>query len=185
MVLPSTGNTISFNDIRIELGVGSASPFDIAGAAAGTFSQIQNCQAPWPDSGSTQGANPDAINEWWSYDHSKTGSLWAQGNVGSSCFNLCNGSAGCNQVIYQFGSKYYQGSDRCIASSIMNTSFVAPTTCIGGTNIGQTCYTFVNSEITSTETCTACLPNGDPCPPDPTDCCSGGCCNGFCDANPC
>jgi len=180
MVLPSTGNTISFNDIRIELGFPTQTSFNIRDAELGNYSPIQNCAVPYPTSSS-----PASLSEWWSYAHNQTGSFWAEGKTGDSCFNICNGTVSCNQTIYTYGSTYYGGNDRCNSGTAMNTFFIAPTACSGGTFVNQTCYNFVNGVVSSTETCTLCIPNGDPCPPDPTDCCSGGCCNGYCDANPC
>ena len=180
MVLPSTGNLISFNQIRIELGVPGATGFNLGGAASGDYAVIQNCQSPFPTA-----TDPDAINEWWGYDNSIRASQFGQGKTGTSCSSICNGTVDCNQVVYNYGSTYYVGDNACRSSFLGNTFFIAPTACSGGTFSGQTCYEFVNGTIASTETCVLCSPNGDPCPPDPTDCCSGGCCNGYCDANPC
>ena len=181
MVLPSTGNTISFNDIRIELGVGGASPFDIASAAGGTVGNgVQNCQSPFPDS-----VIPHNISEWWSYNGSQTASLFLTGDDSTiSCAVACAGTApfSCFDTIYNFGSGYYSDTNCKLPFS---GYIVQPTNCSSGTKEGQTCYEISNGSLISQTTCTTCLPNGDPCPPDPTDCCSGGCCNGFCDANPC
>lgn len=185
--LPSTGNTISFNDIRIELGVGSATPFDIAGAAAGNFGNgVQNCQGPWPDSGSAAGTNPDSISEWWSYNGSQTASFFLTGDdSGNSCADACYGSApySCFDTIYKFNpsSKYY---------SDVNCKFpysgyiVAPTNCTSGTKIGQTCYEISSGVEISQYTCTSCAPFGGACV-DSSDCCDGGCCNGFCALQAC
>lgn len=179
MVLPSTGNLISFNQIRIELGVPGATGFNLGQAADGYYNAIQNCQSPYPNA-----TNPDAISEWWSYDHSKTGSLWAQGKTGTSCYNVCNGSVGCDANIYSYGSTYYDGTDRCYPAYLANGAFIAPTACSGGTFSGQTCYTFSGGTITATETCTLCTPLGTPCI-DGSTCCSGACCNGYCDTQAC
>ena len=184
MVLPSTGNLISFNQIRIELGVPSQTGFDLGRAADGYFSPIQNCQSPFPTFG-----NPDAINEWWGYDHSKTGSYFAEGKTGGDCNSICNSSVsptpGCNQVIYNYGSTYYVGTDRCTTASLANVSFIPPTSCFGGGVFsGQTCYTFSGGALVSTQTCVLCSPLGDPCV-DGSTCCSGACCNGYCDTSAC
>lgn len=179
MVLPSTGNTISFNQIRIEILVPTQVGFSLGLAADGYYNALQNCQSPFPD-----GVDPDRMSEWWNYDHSKSGSLWAQGKTGTSCFNVCNGSVSCNDVIYNYGSTYYVGTDRCTAGSAANTSFIAPTSCFGGTFSGQTCYTFSGGTITATETCVLCSPLGDPCI-DGSTCCSGACCNGYCATSAC
>ncbi len=177
MVLPSTGNLISFNQIRIELGVPSQPGFDIGRAADGFFSPIQNCENPYPTP-----TNPDAISEWWSYDQSKKASFFADGKTGDTCYNICNGAVSCNVSVYSFNSLYYTGDNVC--TTLINTKFIPPTACSGGTFSGQTCYTFTNGTITATEICTLCSPLGDACI-DGSTCCSGACCNGFCDTSAC
>jgi len=179
MVLPSTGNTISFNNIRIELGVPGATGFNLGGAASGDYSVIQNCQTPYPNA-----TNPDSMSEWWSYDHSKTGSFFAEGKTGTSCFNVCNGAVSCNETVYNYGSTYYLGTNKCLSPSLANTFFIPPTSCAGGTFSGQTCYEFSGGAIVSTTTCVLCSPLGDPCI-DGSTCCSGACCNGYCATSAC
>jgi hypothetical protein len=180
MALPSTGNPISFNQIRIELGFPNQPSFDIRNAELGNYSPIQNCAPPRPNA-----ATPSSLSEWWSYAHNQTGSFFAEGKTGGDCSSICNGAVSCNETIYTYGGTYYAGNNRCNPGTTANTYFIAPTACSGGTFENQTCYEFVNGTISSTETCTFCFPNGDPCPPNPEDCCSGGCCNGYCDPNPC
>ena len=179
MVLPSTGNTISFNQIRIELLVPSQTGFDIGRASDGFFNPIQNCQSPFPTAG-----NPDSISEWWGYDHSKTGSYFAEGKTGGDCNSICNGTVGCNQVVYNYGSTYYVGSNNCTGSALANTYFIPPTACFGGTFSGQTCYQFSGGAIVSTTTCVLCSPLGEPCI-DGSTCCSGACCDGYCATSAC
>lgn len=180
MVLPSTGNLISFNQIRIELGVPSQPGFDLGRAADGFFSTLQNCQSPFPTP-----TNPDAISEWWSYDHSKTGSFFADGKSGASCYNICNGAVSCDTSIYSFNSTYYTNSDKCTAGTTASTFFISPTACSGGTFSGQTCYEFANGTIVSEEICALCAPLGDPCIVS-EDCCSPyGCCDGYCATEAC
>lgn len=177
--LPSTGNTISFNDIRIELGVGSASPFDIAGAAADDFSQIQHCAGPWPDSGSAQGTNPDSISEWWSYNHSIRATVFVTGDDSTiSCDVACAGTApyNCFDTVYNYGSGYYV-NDTC--RNTFTGYIVQPTNCSSGTKTDQTCYYISNGALISETPCPApCNANGTPCI-DSSTCC-GGCCNGYC-----
>lgn len=149
MVLPSTGNTISFNDIRIELGVGSASPFDLAGAAADNFGQIQNCQSPYPTA-----ADPDSINEWWSYNHLIRATQFLVGDDSNvNCATACAGTApfNCFDSIYNYGAGYYS-DDAC---RLPYSGFiVAPTNCSSGTKEGQTCYEISNGSLISQTTCT-------------------------------
>lgn len=63
MVLPSSGQ-ISFNDLRVELGVSSQAPFSIASASAGTYATINTNSPVYPDA-----AAPHLISEWYSYNH--------------------------------------------------------------------------------------------------------------------
>jgi len=70
MVLPSAPNQISFNDIRIELNVPSQSPVSLNSASLGFYGAIQQCQNPFPTP-----TDPDAISEWYGYNHSATASL--------------------------------------------------------------------------------------------------------------
>lgn len=179
MVLPSTGNLISFNQIRIELGVPGATGFNLGGAASGDYNVIQNCQTPYPDA-----IDPDSMSEWWGYDHSIAATFFADGKTGTSCYNICNGAVSCNDTLYSYNSTYYVGTNKCLSSALANTNFIAPTACSGGTFSGQTCYTFTNGAITATETCTLCSPLGDPCI-DGSTCCSTACCNGYCDTSAC
>lgn len=174
MVLPATGTAISFNDIRIELGVGSASPFDIAGAAADNFGQIQNCQTPYPTA-----ANPDSISEWWAYNHSATGSIFVVGDDSTiNCDVACAGTApfNCFDTVYNYGSGYYTDNT---CRTTFTGYIVQPTNCSSGTKIGQTCYHIDNGTLISETECTECYEQGQPCL-ESSQCCTGGCCNGYC-----
>jgi hypothetical protein len=179
MVLPSTGNEISFNQIRIELLVPGATGFNLGDAASGVYNVIQNCQSPFPNA-----TDPDSMSEWWAYDHSKTGSFFAEGKTADSCFNVCNAAVSCNATVYNFNSTYYIGDTSCRSSNLANTFFAAPTACSGGTFSGQTCYEFSGGVIVSTTTCVLCSPLGDPCI-DGSTCCSGACCDGYCATEAC
>lgn len=65
MTLPSSGNTISFNDLRVELGISSQAPFSITSASTGLYVTINTNSPSYPNS-----STPHAISEWWSYNHS-------------------------------------------------------------------------------------------------------------------
>mgnify|MGYP000232583073 CR=1 FL=1 len=58
-------STISFADINTELGRGSTTQIGINEAEGGTYGAINQASAQKPD-----GSTPNAINEWYSYDHS-------------------------------------------------------------------------------------------------------------------
>jgi len=86
MVLPSTGNTISFNQIRIELGISSQAPFSIETAENGGYVALNKCAVPQPSS-----ANPASISEWWSYDNSAVSTeIGLMDSSTVSCADVCS-----------------------------------------------------------------------------------------------
>jgi hypothetical protein len=166
MALPATGTTISFNEIRIELGSPGASPFSIRDAEIGTYGLIQSCSIPRPT-----GSVPSSISEWWSYAHNQTGSLYVNGDIGASCEAAClsTPSVPCDHNVYQYGGVYYS-SAQCSATA--NTFIVPQVDCFNpGSKIGQPCYYFSNGTLVSTTTCTTCVGFGEPCAVN-TDCCA-------------
>jgi hypothetical protein len=172
MVLPSTGNLISFNQIRIELGVAGATGFNLGGAAGGAYNAIQNCESPFPNA-----TDPDAINEWWSYDHSKQASSYATGDIGESCQNVCNSLPGipCDKTVYAFSGVYYFNpvcTDK-VGQSLGTSFLVDRIDCSSGASKnGRPCYEFnSNGELINTTTCTQCGNLGDPCAVN-NDCCA-------------
>lgn len=64
MTLQASGQ-ISFNDIRIELGVGSQSPFSLESASLGLYAAINTDSPSFPD-----GTAPYLISDWYGYNHS-------------------------------------------------------------------------------------------------------------------
>lgn len=64
MTLPASGQ-ISFNDLRVEIGVPSQAPFSIADAATGVYGPINTSSPSFPNS-----STPHQISEWYSYTHS-------------------------------------------------------------------------------------------------------------------
>jgi hypothetical protein len=151
MVLPSTGNSISFNQIRIELGVPSQTLFNLESASNDAYGFIQNCQSPYPTP-----SNPDGIDEWWSYDHSKTGSAYLldADYSATSCADACTNTPfiSCFNNIYSFNSTYYLGQ-YCRAGTVTGY-YVHPASCPGGSKVGQTCYQMNNGTLVGTSTCT-------------------------------
>jgi hypothetical protein len=67
MALPSSGQ-ISMNQIRTELGIPSQSPFSLDTAENGGYVAINTNSTSRPNS-----ANPAAMSEWYSYNHSAVG----------------------------------------------------------------------------------------------------------------
>lgn len=67
MTLPSNGNPLSFDQIRVELGIPTQAPFSLNIAEAGGYVAI-NTNSPNKPNQST----PNAVSEWYSYDHNAT-----------------------------------------------------------------------------------------------------------------
>ena len=86
MVLPSTGNTISFNQIRIELGIPSQSLFSIETAENGGYGALNKCAVPQPSP-----TNPASISEWWSYDNNAVSTeIGVMDTSAISCADVCS-----------------------------------------------------------------------------------------------
>lgn len=65
MALPASG-TISMNDIRVELGISSQSPFSLYTAESGGYVLLNQCSTYRPN-----GSTPDSISEWYRYNHTQ------------------------------------------------------------------------------------------------------------------
>lgn len=63
MTLPASGQ-ISFNDLRVELGIPSQAPFSITSAATNGYVTINTNSPSYPNS-----STPHSISEWYSYNH--------------------------------------------------------------------------------------------------------------------
>lgn len=63
MTLPASGQ-ISFNDLRVELGIPTQAPFSITTAATNGYVTINTSSPSYPNSSA-----PHAISEWYSYNH--------------------------------------------------------------------------------------------------------------------
>lgn len=164
MTLPSSG-PISFNDIRIELGVPSQAPFSLDAAENGTYATIQQCATPRPSS-----ANPASISEWYGYNHSATGSVALTNLEGSSTLGtgVMDSATACtlgaNQAFtaYVYDSIYYV-YNTCTTS--LNFFFGDPTT--------DTWYEFSFGTLVNSGDCsTSCVGAGGSCT-DTSECCSG------------
>jgi hypothetical protein len=106
MTLPASGQ-ISFNDLRVELGISSQAPFSITTAATNGYVTINTNSPSYPNS-----STPHAISEWYSYNHNAAppctpGSTYCDGttvyqyqgdcSVVPICFDAqeCGGSTPC------------------------------------------------------------------------------------------
>ena len=63
MTLPSSGQ-ISFNDLRVELGISTQAPFSITTAATSGYVTINTNSPSYPNA-----STPHAISEWYNYNH--------------------------------------------------------------------------------------------------------------------
>lgn len=84
MALPPSG-TLSMNDIRVELGISTQSPFSLADASTGVYVAINTCSQYRPN-----GVSPYAISEWYSYCHTCTcGYYFCLNYSATDCVTVC------------------------------------------------------------------------------------------------
>jgi hypothetical protein len=108
MTLQASGQ-ISFADINTELGRSSTAQIGINEAEAGTYGAINQASTSKPN-----GATPNAINEWYSYNHS------AVATYSISVYAQCQTNAGVNA-----GKFYYRvngGTSTLIRTTTVSTS---------------------------------------------------------------
>lgn len=63
MALPASGQ-ITMNDIRVELGIPSQSPFSLSNAVNGLYVTINTCSPSFPST-----TPPYKLSDWYGYDH--------------------------------------------------------------------------------------------------------------------
>lgn len=174
MTLTGSGQ-ISFNDIRIELNVPSQSPFSLDSASNNGYANIQNCASPFPTP-----TNPDAITEWYGYNHSATASLTIDVTTdytSSNCTDACNGDEIGNTSLqaYTRDSSNYYGNTTCTTgltagfyavlprstgcytvvgfpASVTLTACATTTTTTTTTTVAGTCYRVENTSGVNTPT---------------------------------
>lgn len=78
MALPLNGQ-LSMNDIRVELGIPTQSPFSLDTATNGGYVTLNPCSPYLPSS-----TNPDTISEWYGYCHNCSCSGVATGSIYSN-----------------------------------------------------------------------------------------------------
>ena len=142
MVLPSTGNTISFNDIRIELGISSQAPFSIDTAENGGYVAINKCAVPAPNP-----SDPASISEWWSYDNDAVATEIALVDRSTvSCADVCAQFPDGQYILY-----YNQGATTVYTDTTCNT--LAPVGYYADLN-RINCYTILSAgTLSSTTNC--------------------------------
>lgn len=149
MVLPASGQ-ISFDDIRIELQVGSQGSFNLESASLGVYTPLNEC-GYFPSS-----TNPDSIDEWYNYCHNCTASLYIRGDYSAtSCNDACTSTpfVPCLIDVLNTGSVYHLEALCGNPATGYWATYSGGTACTG-TKVGQTCYYFNNASLVSTETCT-------------------------------
>lgn len=167
MALPSSGQ-VSFNDIRVELGVPSQEPVSIDAAENGTYATINQCSAQKPSA-----TNPASVQEWWGYDHTATASIFLTNTEGSSATSAeaCALAAANAWTLYVAGTVYYRNSS---CTTLLNDYYRDETATnwyqfFGGALISQgTCTT---TTTTTTSTTLVCACNAK------TNLCTSGCSN--------
>lgn len=159
MTLTGSGQ-ISFNDIRIELNVPTQSPFALGTAFDGGYGAIQKCQSPFPSS-----TNPDAISEWWGYNHSATASLtidvttdFTSSNCTDACAGLEDGSTTL-QAWTRDSSNYY-GNTTCTTGLTAGYYAVVPRSTGCYTVAGSPASVTLAACVTTTTTTTTTLATG-------------------------
>lgn len=132
MALPASGQ-ISFNDLRVELGISGQAPFSITSASTNLYVTINTTSPSFPNSSA-----PHAISEWYSYNHtytpptcvalnSGTSLDWADNDPVMSDPSNCTGIG--NE--YDFSQVFYAFNNNC-------------------TTLGAGCTVYDNSSCTST-----------------------------------
>ena len=77
MALPLSGQ-ISMNDIRVELGISTQSPFGLDEARNGTYVTLNGCSPYLPPTGGTI-----SLSDWYGYNHSTACEITVDLNIGS------------------------------------------------------------------------------------------------------
>lgn len=188
MTLPASGS-ISFNDIRIELGVPSQAPFSLDTAENGGYGAINRCSSPSPVA-----SNPASINEWYSYNHGATST-----EIGLVDYSATSCATACALPVAGVWTLYYNTAATAIYTDTTCNTFPSVgyhalldrSNCydIGGSGVLNSITACTTTTTTTTTTTAACSANGASCPENdgefsPT-CCSGNCCSNICTATAC
>ena len=82
MALPLTGQ-ISMNDIRVELGIPTQSPFSLMSASTGAYVSLNTCSPYLPNQ-----VAPYSVGSWHGYCHSCGCVFYLC--TGATCNDVCN-----------------------------------------------------------------------------------------------
>jgi len=95
MPLQSSGQ-ISFANINTELGRGSTEQIGINEAEAGTYAAINTNSSARPD-----GSTPNAINEWWGYNHTMPAlTVYTGCGRGNTLGGVCSDASVASRIFY-------------------------------------------------------------------------------------
>lgn len=192
MTLTGSGQ-ISFNDIRIELGIPTKSPFSLDDAENGNvgagYPAINKCSSPFPAS-----SNPASLNEWYGYNH--TASYSTIGVVdysATSCAVACALTPAGSWTLYYntAATAVYTDTSCNTYPSVGYHALLDRSNCydIGSSGVVNSITACTTTTTTTTTTTAACSGIGASCPEadgefSPT-CCSTYCCSGVCATDPC
>lgn len=167
MALPSSGQ-LGMNQIRVELGIPSQSPFSLNTAITEGYVYLNECSAARPNA-----ATPQTISEWYSYNHSAVCTNRGSFKFSStSCADACTGPF--TTTLYSCGLSI---------GNILRTTLISPGNYCGGpvSNIdgyysnGTTCYQVSDQTIVAISSCPTPTPTPAPtATPTPTPTPSSG-----------
>jgi len=135
MALPASG-PISMNDIRVELGFPSQSPFSLYSAETGSYVLLNQCSTSRPN-----GSTPDRIAEWYSYNHTQQcptvacSVLANQGSGGKGLYSFpVTLGSGTGTVYFKYDAQTVPDKFEVIFDgvTVINTGFVSdcwPSSC--------------------------------------------------------
>jgi hypothetical protein len=149
MALPSSG-TLSMNDIRVELGIPTQSPFSLSGATMGAYVPLNNCSPVKPNQ-----TTPYQISEWYSYCHSCVCTEFCL-SFSASCNDACSLASTCDGCSGPC-EPYYSSCEILTSGCTLYTTSGGTVTAAGGYySDGFSCFEVLNDGdgiITAVSTC--------------------------------
>jgi hypothetical protein len=101
MALPASGNSISMSQINTELGRSSSAQISLNLAEAGNYATINPYSSARPN-----GYTPNAMSEWFDYNHAATSGGGGCSEYGYSCTSDVDCCAGYSCVFNTCGYAY-------------------------------------------------------------------------------
>ena len=146
MALPSSG-TLSMNDIRVELGIPTQSPFSLSGATMGAYVPLNNCSPFRPNQ-----TTPYQISEWYSYCHSCVCDVFCL-SFSASCNDACSLASTCDGCSAPC-EPYYSNCEILTTDCILYTTSGGTVTAADGYySDGFSCFEVKAGEIVTVSTC--------------------------------